>query len=390
MIASTKAARIHRMSVGTITSDPAMIVRYRNGRSLGTIEESFVSRLTPGDTFVFAGKRLELLSIRDMSAYVTPAKRKQGMVPRWNGTRMPLSTQLSAAIRSRFESARQDVFDTPEMKVAQPLLQLQANWSHLPEPGELLIETHVSRDGHHQFLFPFEGRLVHEGLGALLAYRLAKLTPRSVTVTANDYGFELLSPTEMHLNEDQWRSLLQRESLVEDLLECLNAGQMARRQFRQIARVAGLIFGGMPGRPMPMRHVQASSDLFYDVFSDFDPHNMLLTQAKREVLEEQLEVGRLGDALSRIEDWSIVMRQPSDLTPLSFPLWAESIRQHHLSTEKWADRVKRMAAELEQMAGGRLSEQTSPDAEENMGRTKRVRGRSRNRAGGRRSRRVIR
>lgn len=344
----------HRLGIGTITADSAMTVRWASGggKALGTIEESFISRLRTGDRFVFAGRLLELARVREMTAYVRKATGRKGTVPRWGGGRSPLSTELSAAVRGQLESSSTGSGAEPEMLAVEPLLRLQREWSIIPSPDQLLIETTTSRDGYHAFLFPFDGRSVHEGLGALLAYRLTRQAPRSLAVTANDYGVEVLCETPIDLSEADWRTMLSTEDLLADLLDCLNSGQLARRRFRDIARIAGLIHPGFPGKQSkPARHLQASSELFFDVFNEFDPANLLLDQAKREVLSEQLEVSRLRSALQRIAGSTIVLMPTKRLTPLSFPLYAERLRTQTASSESWRDRIERMVLRLETAAG---------------------------------------
>jgi len=356
-IASDRLALVHRQSIGTILSDSSMTVRLGTGvgmgggKVLGTIEEGFISRLTVGDTFSFAGRLVQLVKVREMTAWVQPAKRKSGRVPSWQGGRMPLSSLLATAIRRRLDDAEQGRFEGAEMEAVEPLLRVQMQWSHLPRTGVLLIEHTTTREGHHVFVYPMEGRLVHEGLAALVAYRIAAGSPRSFSLAAGDHGFNLATPDELHLDEPAWRRLLSTERLAEDLLLCLNAAQLARRQFREIARVAGLVVPGFPGAPKRTRHVQASSDLFFDVLSEFDAGNMLLAQSAREVLDRQLEVDRMREALERLATQRIEITRPERLTPFAFPLWADSLREQ-LSSEKWTDRVQRMLVRLETAAGG--------------------------------------
>jgi ATP-dependent helicase Lhr and Lhr-like helicase len=338
--------KMHRMSVGTITSDTAMAVRIVRGQMLGTIEESFIGRLKPGDKFSFAGLTLELVRVRDMTAYVRRAKKLSGVVPQWMGGRMPLSSQLAKAVREKLSDAMAGKFSGPEMRAAAPVLKIQKAWSHIPEPDELLIERLVMRDGTHHFIFPFAGRLVHEGLSALVAYRLSQLSPASIAITINDYGFGLLSGAALSFDLAQWQKVFSTENLLEDLLACLNSAELAKRQFREIARIAGLVFQGYPGQGKSARQLQSSSGLFFDVFTKYDPRNLLLEQARREVLERQLEVGRLRGTLKEIEVMKIVRHDITRLTPFSFPLWASFV-QANVSSEKWAERVKRMALQLQ-------------------------------------------
>ncbi len=344
-------SRFHRMSIGTITSDSSVSIRMIRGKQLGTTEESFVSRLRPGDRFHFAGLALEFVRLRDMVAYVRRARRRGGTVPQWMGGKMPLSSQLAKGVRQKLAEAKRGRFDGVEMKAVRSVLELQGHWSTIPEPDELLIERTSIRDGTHHFVFPFAGRLVHEGLAALLAHRIARLSPASISVTVSDYGFGLLSESESEitLSEERWRRLLSVENLLEDLLACLNSTELARRQFREIARIAGLVFQGYPGSHKSTRQLQASSGLFYEVFTRYDPENLLLQQARREVLERQLEISRMIETLDSIAGKRLLLLQTPHLTPLSFPLWASFV-QASVSTEKWSDRIRQAAEQLEALA----------------------------------------
>jgi ATP-dependent Lhr-like helicase len=342
-------ARRHRMSIGTITSDSALTVQYVNGGRLGTVEESFLTRLRPGERFIFAGRVLELAEVRDLTAWVRRAKGKSSAVPRWMGGRLPLSTELAAAVRRLLEEARDGIFAGPEMEAMRPILELQARWSAIPAADELLVERLKSREGHHLFLYPFEGRLVHEGLAALLAWRISRLRPITFTLAVDDYGIELLSPDPAPLEEALAAGLLAPTGLAEDIPASLNAAEMAKRQFRDIARIAGLLFEGLPGRRKAARHLQASSGLFYEVFAKYDPGNLLLHQAHREVLEQQLERSRLGRALARLAESRIAVLEIARPSPMAFPLMVARMREK-LSSESLADRVRRMQARLEKAA----------------------------------------
>ena len=342
-------ARLHRMSIGTITSDTAMIVKAVRGGTLGSVEESFIARLKPGDRFSFSGQQLELVRVRDMTAYVRRCKKASSTVPQWMGGKMPLSTQLARAVRKRLQEAKNGIFVDAEMKTAADILEIQNSWSRIPEPDEILIEQLTIRGGTHHFIYPFAGRLVHEGLAPLIAYRMGKIQPATLSVVINDYGFGLLTESSQTLTETQWQNLFSADHLLEDLLACLNASELARRQFREIARIAGLVFQGYPGQSKTARQLQASSGLFFEVFQKYDPENLLLSQARSEVLERQLEISRLRETLDASKGMKVVLVQPKRLTPLSFPLWASFV-QANVSTERWIDRVRQMAEQLEKAA----------------------------------------
>jgi ATP-dependent helicase Lhr and Lhr-like helicase len=349
MVKDRWVAQMHRMSIGTIVGDAALRVQFLKGGSLGTIEESFVARLRPGDKFVFAGKILEFVRLREMIVWVRRASGRTGLVPRWGGSRMSFSGEFSDAVRRKIQEACDGVYDGAEMQAVRPILELQARWSKLPAADEILIERAKTRDGYHLFFFPFEGRAVHEGLSALFAYRLGQLQPLSFTIAVNDYGFELLSPDPIPLDEAISAGLFSSDNLLTDIPASLNASEMARRQFREIARVAGLVFQGYPGSRKTNKQLQASSGLLYDVFAKYDPQNLLLTQAHREVLERQLEGSRLGQALERFAQGKYILVDTRRLTPFAFPLVIEGFRDT-MTSETLEDRVRKMQLQLEKYA----------------------------------------
>lgn len=341
----------HRMNIGTIVADASMQVKFLKGKTLGTAEESFLSRIKPGEKFLFAGRLVELVRVKDNAAYVRRATGKPDTVPRWMGSRMPLSTELSQALRQRIQQASEGQYIGREMKALRPLLELQSQWSTLPREDELLMEKTKTRGGFHLFLFPFEGRLVHEGMAALFAHRMSKLRKQSFSMACNDHGIVLQSPTEIQVEQAVTAGVFATGDAAADILESMNSTSMAKRQFRQIARVAGLIHPGLPGRRKSANHLQAISNLFFDVFCQYDPQNMLLEQSRREVLEQQLESTRLLAALRRIEASRIIINEPERVTPLAFGLLVDKLRER-VSSETLADRVRRMQEDLERAAEG--------------------------------------
>ncbi|WP_115047634.1 ligase-associated DNA damage response DEXH box helicase [Xanthomonas arboricola] len=342
-----RVALRHRLSIGTITSDGSVRVQFLRGGRLGAVEEQFVGRLRRGDRFQFAGRLLELVRLEDMTAYVRVAKGGSGAVPKWMGGRMPLSSALGREVEALFAAPG----DAPEMQALAPLLHLQASLSSLPGPDHLLVESIKARDGRHVFVYPFAGRQVNEGLAALLAARWGRRQRNTFSFAANDYGFVLSPAQDVELDAGVLQTLLSPEGLFADLRDSLNLGELARRQFREIARVAGLLSPSLPGRaPRSLRQLQASSGLLYDVLQRFDPDHLLLAQAEREVFEGQLELARLAHALEDCARRELRLCKPRSLTPLSFPLWAERVRGQ-LSTEDWKARVLRAAEQLERKHG---------------------------------------
>jgi ATP-dependent Lhr-like helicase len=365
-VPDARLARRHRMNIGTIVSDASLSVQFLGGAKIGSVEEGFVARMKPGDCFLFGGRLLELVRIHDMTAWVRRASGKRSAVPRWNGGRMPLSSTLADAVVQQLALADQGRYETPELQCVRPLLEIQQRWSALPTPDTLLAEVLKSREGWHLFLYPFAGRPVHLGLANLIAWRVAQHQPRTFSIAVNDYGFELLSATEV-----DWPALLpqvlvaghdseaqdaiahddQRTALLHEVLASLNATELARRRFREIARVSGLVFQGYPGEKRSNRQLQASSSLFYEVFRKYDPANRLLQQAEAELLAQELEIGRLRASLARMRAQRLVLRPLAKPTPFAFPLMVERFREK-LSNENVAERIARMVQQFESAAAG--------------------------------------
>ncbi len=349
-VPNARLARRHRMSIGTIVSDASIQLKYWSkgggGKALGSVEEGFIARLKPGDGFLFGGRLLELVRVENMTAYVKRTTGKKAAVPRWNGGRMPLSSELAEAVVAQLDAARHGRFEGPEMQAVKPLLDVQQQWSALPGSQTLLAEALKSREGWHVFIYPFAGRQVHLGLASLLAWRISRQQPLSFSIAVNDYGFELLCATEVNWSALLRPELFSDEHLLADVMASLNAGELALRRFREIARISGLVFGGYPGAQKSTRQVQASSGLFYEVFKNYDPDNLLLTQAEEEVLRQELDITRLELTLKDIRARTLDLQLIKRATPFSFPLLVERFRES-LSTEKLADRVARMVKDLE-------------------------------------------
>lgn len=343
VVESSRVARMHRLSIGTITSDGTLQVRYMKGARLGTVEESFVSRLRPGDRFLFAGRHLELVRVRDMTAYVRAAPNRRGGVPRWMGGRLPLSGELSDELRRTLASPDPR---SAEMRALGPLLAIQRAQSAVPGLDETLCERTRTREGDYLFVFPFAGRLAHEGLAAVLAWRLAQIQPGDYGYAVNDYGLTITAAHMPALDADTMRRLLHPAGLRSDIRASVNLSELARRQFREIARVAGLVFNGYPAQAKTLRQLQASSGLLFDVLRRHDPGHPLLWQAEREVLDQQLDFTRLRACLLRVGRSTLLWREPKRLSPLAFPLWVERLRGG-ISTDDWKSRVQRMVATLE-------------------------------------------
>ncbi|MGV3570887.1 MAG: ligase-associated DNA damage response DEXH box helicase [Ramlibacter sp.] len=339
-------ARRHRLGIGTIVSDAAMQVKYLSGATLGTMEEGFIARLRKGDCFFFAGRLLEFIRVKDMAAYVKKATRHKGTVPTWMGAKMALSAELSDAVLEMMQEGAQGTYTEPELEAARPMLLTQQRLSSIPTPHTLLVEAFQSREGQHLYVYPFAGRNVHLGLASLLAWRLARDAPNTFSISINDYGLELVSAAPFDVGPVTSGTLFSATDLLHDVLASLNSTELAQRRFREIARVAGLISTGYPGQPKSTRQLQASSALFFEVFRKYDAGNLLLNQAEREVLSQELEISRLGDTLRRMREKTLDFVQLRHPSPMSVPLMVERFREK-LSTEQLSQRLDRILRDME-------------------------------------------
>lgn len=344
-INSRKIAMRHRMHIGTIVSDAMLKVKFLSGGYIGVIEEYFISKLEPGDVFTLAGKNLELIMIKDMNVLVKKSTAKKSLIPSWLGGRMSLTANLGEVLRRTFSKALHPHAGI-EMDSLHSLFSIQKSLSHIPQPNELLIEQIESKDGYHLLVYPFEGRQVHEALSAILAFRIAQIQPMSFSISMNDYGFELLSDTPIPIDDSNVYELLSDKNLLTHIQQSVNNTEMAKRKFRDIAVIGGLIFQGMPGEKTKARHLQSSASLLFKVFEEYDPGNLLLKQAYNEVLTQQMDEVRLRLALQRIAKSKIVLTYPPKLTPLSFPIVVDGLNRNNLSSERLEDRVKKLQQQL--------------------------------------------
>lgn len=350
-IINSRAAQRHKLSIGTIVGDPALSVKFMTGGHLGTVEESFVSRLNPGDTFWFAGQNLQFVMIKELTVMVRKSKRKSGLTPQWGGGRLPLSSLLADQIRNKLELAKNGIYGDVEMQAIKPILDLQAKWSVIPDKSSLLIEKVETEMGHHLFFYPFQGMFVHEVLASLVAFRMSKLQKITFSISMNDYGFELLSDQEIAIEEALELDLFTEENLMQDINESINKTEMAQRKFRDVATIAGLIFQGYPGKNVNARHLQANSGILFRVFQEYDEDNLLIKQSMDEVMTLQLEQFRLMEAIRQINSQEIILKETQKPTPFAFPILVSVLRRENLSSEQITDRLIKMQLQLEQSLG---------------------------------------
>ncbi|MGV8915921.1 MAG: ligase-associated DNA damage response DEXH box helicase [Kaistella sp.] len=342
-VTSRRIAMLHRMNIGVIVSDAMLKVKILGGGYVGMIEEYFITRMKKEDKFILAGRVLEVAHIKEMTVYCRNSKGK-AMVPSYLGGRLPLSSYLGQFLRLKLSQSLDAKSSEKELKFLHPLLANQQDFSHIPKIDEFLVELIKTRDGYHLFMYPFEGRLIHEVMSALIAFRISKITPISFSMAMNDYGFELLSSQEIPLNDENIKQILTKENLIQDVLSSINATEMARRKFRDIAVISGLVIQTYPGQQKNNKSLQSSAGLIFNVLEDYDSENILLKQAYAEVFNQQIDEARLVEAFKRIENSKIILKFANAFTPLSFPIKVDSLRQS-LSSEDLGERIRRMQAE---------------------------------------------
>ena len=334
----------HRLSIGTIVGDATLKVRYQKGGYLGSVEEWFISKLIPGDIFTFSGRNLELIRIRNMEVIVRKSKSKKTRIPSWMGGRMSFSAHLSDLLKNvLYEETNKNSL---EFMALTPIFDQQKKESIIPKSNEFLIERFETKEGFHTIFYPFEGYAIHEVMASLLAYRISLLKPISFSMSFNDYGFELLSDQAFSKEDFLDNNLLTKKYLNDDIERSINISEMSRRRFRDIAVISGLVFQGFPDKPIKSKHLQSGSQLFYNVFKDYEPDNLLYQQAIEETFEHGMERGRMKKVFENIENQSIVWRYCSQPTPFSFPIITDRIRTK-LSSESVEDRIRKMSLQLE-------------------------------------------
>ncbi|WP_235298447.1 ligase-associated DNA damage response DEXH box helicase [Portibacter marinus] len=348
-VLNKRVATIHKMSIGTIVGSVSINLKYANGKKIGTVEEYFISQFLPGDVFWFAGRPLELVRLKGLDAQVRKSTKKSGKIPSWQGGRMSLSSNLAEALRSQYVNLKKGNYDLsdPELMTLKDLFAKQEEISHVPDETEFLIEYFQTRDGFHLVMFPFEGRYVHEGLAALIARRLSFKLPISFSLAMNDYGFELLSDQSIDVAKYITHDIFSTVELFEDIQASINAIELARRKFRDIAKISGLLFEGFPGKTKKERHLQTTSHLLFDVFREYEQDNLLFQQTFEEVRTFQLEEDRMRKALKRIGQQKLIISYPDRPTPFAFPIIVDSLSRDKLTSETLEDRIRKMTIELE-------------------------------------------
>ena len=281
----------HRLNAGIIVDQPALNVRFANGRKLGTVEESFAATLRQGDSFFFSGMALEVVRI-ELTDLVVRATAKQARIPSWGGTRMAMSTRLADRVR-HFLAEPEEWHRFPED--VREWLEMQKYRSALPQPGQLLVETFPHEGRHYLVCYSFEGWNAHQSLGMLLTRRMDAQGLMPLGFVSNDYALAIYG---MKPVTDP-QSLFSADILDHEFIDWVEQSSLLKRAFRDVAVISGLIERQHPGKRKTGRQVTFSTDLIYDVLRKYEPGHMLLKAAWADARARMTDVGRLGDLIDR-------------------------------------------------------------------------------------------
>ena len=339
-----RLATRYRMNVGTIIEAPMLKVQLvrrgkkaptktgkpqllRGGRVLGEMEEYFLTTLSPGDTFVFAGETLRLEGLRDTHALVSRATQADAKVPTYQGGKFPMSTHLAARVRALLADPKAWK-QLPEQ--VSHWLGLQNAFSKVPGKDGLLVETFSRADRFYLTCYPFEGRLAHQTLGMLLTRRLERAGARPMGFVASDYGLAIWGLRDIGrmvaIGEVTLQGLFDADMLGDDLEAWLDESSLMKRTFRDCATIGGLIEKRYPGQEKTGRQVTFSSDLIYDVLRTHEPDHILLQAAREDAATGLLDIARLGDMLQRMNG-DIELLRLAHVSPLAVPLLMEMGKQ---------------------------------------------------------------
>lgn len=305
-----QAAR-HRLNAGIIIDSEMFEVRFRNGRSLGKVEESFAASLSPGDTFAFAGLSLEVERVKETEVTVRASK-KSAVIPSYGGARMPLTTHLAERVRALL-SDRAGWGRFPDD--VREWLEVQDFRSLMPGPGQLLVESFPHAKREYTVFYTFEGWNANQSLGMLITRRMETLGLRPGGFVANDYSLGVWGLTPI----DSPLALLSPDILGDEFAEWVEGSHLLRRAFREVAVISGLVERQQPGMRKTGKQVSFSTDLIYDVLRKYEPDHLLLDAAWADARAKMTDIGRLGALLDRAADQVVHVRLDR-VSPMAVPI----------------------------------------------------------------------
>lgn len=306
-----KFAKQHRLNAGIIIDAAMLSVRFKNGRNLGKVEESFAAMLSPGDSFFFAGMSLEVLKL-DTADVIVRASKKAAMIPSYMGARLPLTTHLSDRVRA-FLTDRAGWGRFPDD--VREWLEIQDHRSVMPNPDQLLVETFPHRNLNYMVVYPFEGWNAHQSLGMLLTRRMETQGLGPIGFVANDYALACYS-IEPVTNPEQ---LFSADILQDEFIDWVEGSYLLKRAFREVAVISGLVERQHPGKRKTGKQVTFSTDLIFDVLRKYEPDHLLMEAAWADARTKMTDVDRLASLMGRAVD-SMIHVELERVSPLAVPV----------------------------------------------------------------------
>jgi ATP-dependent Lhr-like helicase len=304
-------AQRHRMNAGIIVDSEMIEIRFRNGRSLGKVEEQFAASLRSGDTFRFAGMDLEVEGLRDLELIVRAAKRS-ATIPSYMGLRLPLTTHLADRVRALLiDRAGWSRFPDD----VREWLEVQDWRSQLPGPDNLLIESFPHAKRHYTVYYTFTGWNANQSLGMLITKRMEERGLMPGGFISNDYSLAVWG---LRAVEDP-APLLSPDILTHEFIDWVQDSYLLRRAFREVAVISGLVERQHPGKRKSGKQVTFSTDLIYDVLRKYEPDHILIEAAWADARARMTDIGRLGDLLDTAAE-RLVHVKLDRVSPLAVPV----------------------------------------------------------------------
>ncbi|MDA9951363.1 ligase-associated DNA damage response DEXH box helicase [Oligoflexaceae bacterium] len=344
-ISNPRVGQLQRMNMGTIVSDLSINVKFVRGKSLGRVEERYISRLSPGEVFYLGGRPLELVKFYQNDAIVKPAKAKGANHPRWVGGRLGNTPILSKFLRDSFSEPIDK--SKKSHRIMDQFISAQQLHSIVPDQNQFLLEVWAQKRGTHLFAYPIRGRHANHSIGLILAYRLSKKLAATYSLVVSEYGVEIVINDNSKIEALLTPELLSPTGWSDDLKMAINMSELSKLHFREIARVSNLVWQNYPRARKRGSEIKASASLLHGVFSQFEPENPLLEQADREVLERELDYKNTGGILKEIQSLTWVVKSLPTPSPLGINLIGERLAAK-LSSESTKERIDKLVAYYEQ------------------------------------------
>ncbi|MDP8996878.1 MAG: DNA ligase-associated DEXH box helicase, partial [Pseudomonadota bacterium] len=338
-LAHPQLALRYKMNMGTIIQNDMMKVRLASiksrqgkrmvmgGRVIGELEETFLSQLAIGDTFLFGGEVLRFEGVDEFGALATRAPGKEPKVPSYEGGKFPLSTYLAERVRGIIADKTQWQHLPPQV---HDWLSLQSWASSIPRADQMLVETFPRAEKHYLVCYPFEGRLAQQTLGMLLTRRLERWGAKPLGFVASEYALVIWCVSDLSAMIERGSislaKLFDEDMLGDDLEAWLAESNMMRSAFRGCAIIAGLVERNFPGKEKTHRQVTVNTSLIFDALRTHQPDHILLRAAWEDAADGLINVDRLGTMLKRIKG-HILHRALERVSPLAFPVLLEIGRE---------------------------------------------------------------